>query len=275
MSISAPTLLFREKTSDSITVEHTPPSQFAAPSTSWVRTQVNAVGSKGDSVSVEVTTPGQTNVTLSGLQGEQTYTVTATAVSDAAEISAPSEAIRAYVTISPYTDTFGEFFPRMIPDVNEAPVLSHEAVAMFLDALGFVFSDGEKSVAGENVFIDTLPREFFDQDPNALADQQEILVVLRNEPVASFSNESYNHKVDAVVSLFVYGGNRDDAGVDAARLYRFFQQRVNVQFVACGFTAHRVAPTGEPVFVGVENSGLNVYHMKLALRGVRTDLDPT
>lgn len=272
MSIAPPNLAFRSKTANSITVQHLEPVNFAPPSTSWVQSTISAVGSDGDSVQVVVTAPGPIDVTLSGLSGEQTYTVTAVAQSDAGEVSIPTAAIKKFVSADPYTDTLGYIFDRELPPVDEKPVLSHEAVIRFLDAIGFELSDGTKAAWGANAFIDNLPEEAYKQLPDDLDPPDEILILARNEPVVFINNRTYNHQVDTLVSLSVYGGNRDSARIDAARLYRFFQQRVNVQFQVCGFTAHSVRPMGEPSLVGMEDNGLSVYQLRLYIRAARTDL---
>lgn len=272
MSIAPPNIAFRSKTAASITVQHQEPVNFSLPSTAWVRSIISAVGSEGDSVQAIVTTAGPIDVTLSGLAGEQTYTITAVAESDADEISIPTAAIKKFVTADPYTDTLGFVFERMLPPVDETPILSHEAVIRFLDAIGFELQDGTKTAWGMNAFIDNLPEEAYKQAAADLDPPDEILILAQNEPVAFLNNRTYNHQVDTVVALSVYGGNRDSARIDAARLYRFFQQRVNVQFQVCGFTAHVVRPLGEPSLVGMEDNGLSVYQFRLAIRGARTDL---
>ncbi len=272
MSLTPPNLSYRSKSASSITVLHEPPTTFVAPSTAWARTVISAVGSKGDDYQVTVTAVGATVVVLGPLAGEQTYTVTAVAVSDADELSIPTFPIKKYVTVNPWSGDFAQYFEGRIPPVSENPVLSHEAVALFLDGLEFELSDGRILAAGNNIHLDILPEEANVTNADDLDVPDHINVVCRNEPVAQFGAETHPDKVDAIVAVAVYGGNRDMAGIDAARLYKFFQQRINVQFSVCGFTAHFVRPIGEPTFVGIEDSGLSVYQFRLQIRGVRTDL---
>jgi len=160
-------------------------------------------------------------------------------------------------------------FPEILP-----PVVTHDrAVAIYLSGLGIELSNGRTLAFSENLFVDLLPKEYYDQDGASQSARDDIVVVIRNEIILDpFGSQTRPAKTRGAVSFNIYGGHRDKAQNDAARLFLFFKRRINVQFQVGCLCVHSVNPLNEPILVGIEDNGLAVYQFRLELTSVRKDL---
>lgn len=162
------------------------------------------------------------------------------------------------------------------PDPSGSYILAHEALAYYLDIIQFKMDNlvNGTCVIGENLFIDMLPKEYYDDNAGYGDSPDVLLVLLENEPIGfPLLGSRFVDKVDTLVRINVKGGNRSRVNSAVRRLYAFFLQRENVSgWTACGLTVESVVAIQEPIFVGVEDTGLNTYQFRVQVRAVRTDL---
>ena len=163
--IGEPIIAYRAKTTSSISVYLTIPSVFTAPSTAQARTMVYAENNRGQA-QTPVTATVSGLVTVTGLASGCTWTLYAISESDANEMSVASLRITVELGASDTNDLSSYFdVPPLDGDGHRAP---HEALALFLDAVGFEVHGravlGEKLVVGKNLFADYLPEVYKERD---------------------------------------------------------------------------------------------------------------
>lgn len=265
MAIDAPIISLYEKTGDTITVNHTPPVHGL-----YDRTVIVVRDNRGNQHSYDVSVAGL--FAMGPLPSEITYSVLAFAITTAGEVSVFSQELRVLLSEYCAADTLGQNFPGFNPALEDRAVLSHEALGFFLEAVGFPLQTG-KCLMGENIFLDVLPKEYYDQDSRFTDNPDAVVVLLQNEPGApTYQNQRRpGHKQDSVVRVVVYSGNRERASLDASRLYRALLRRENVQFDAMGISVRSIIALDEPSLVGVDDTGWAGYGFRVSIRAIRTD----
>jgi hypothetical protein len=271
MTIAAPTIVYLSNTTTSVTIRHTPPSVVTAPSTSWAKTVVfvRKMGS-GDPVQTqEVTAAGTTTIVLSPLDVDATYEITATALSDQDEVSPLTSKIRVVLSSVPGTGILEDFVNIIGTSVSTQPALTTtDAVAKYLEAVGFDLNDGTTLMAGMNLFVDSYPKWWYDQNDNARQNRDYTVVLLQTEPGRLYRKYTKRDRAEAGIRVVVFDGNRDRAKLEASRLYHFFRREDNAQFESDAVSVHDCAPLEEPGLNLMEASGLESYSFRLSLKVV-------
>lgn len=269
MSISAPVLSLATIAPPIVQVEHTASTSFAAPSTAWASSRIFVRDVQSDQIVVDVSVvaAGVSLVNLGPLTLDRFYRISAVAISDAGEISGPSNELDVTVSSNPLSGTLADFVRIPNPDPN-ASVMPHHAAAKYLEAVAWPLQDGSVLLLGVNLFIDRLPKEYYDQDSGYRLDPDTTLVLLQYDSGLLLLPHSIRHRQEEVIRISTFDGRTDRARYEASKLHLFFLRPENAAFESDLVSVRNSYPLEKPSLVEVDDAGVVQFSFRLHMQTV-------
>lgn len=248
----------------SVSVVHTAPTTFTAPSTAWSYTRLLITNQNGEQVSVaDITTGGTVTVAIT-LPINNTYRIVAVAVSDAGEVSEMSASFRVTTSDTDLTGKLAHVFTTPSIDPDAALTLA-DALSKWFEAVGWELADGSRLMRGVNLFAHKMPKWFYDRDVDWGYNPENTLVLVQSDAFEHLAlADRKRSKIRPTIRLSVWDGRHDRALLEAVKMYRTFLDREEVAFTADALSVRSVVPLEEPSVAGTTDDNVVQYAFRLS-----------